>query len=71
LLVRLSIALASLMIAAPAPAQVSPPNSAGVAMGHLHFHVRDVAANRAFWVALGARPARPFGHAEVLSFDGL
>jgi hypothetical protein len=31
---------------------------------------RDVAANRA-WVALGARPARPLGGAEVLSFDGL
>jgi catechol 2,3-dioxygenase-like lactoylglutathione lyase family enzyme len=40
-------------------------------MGHLHFHVRDVAADRAFWVALGARPVRPFDHAEVLSFDGL
>src|SRR5688572_3066735 len=40
-------------------------------MGHLHFHVRDVAANRAFWVALGARPARPLGGAEVLSFEGL
>jgi catechol 2,3-dioxygenase-like lactoylglutathione lyase family enzyme len=40
-------------------------------MGHLHFHVRDVAANRAFWVALGGRPVRPFDRAEVLSFDGL
>ena len=40
-------------------------------MGHLHFHVRDVAANRGFWMALGARPARPFGQAEVLRFDGL
>jgi catechol 2,3-dioxygenase-like lactoylglutathione lyase family enzyme len=40
-------------------------------MGHLHFHVRDVAANRAFWIALGARQARPLGGAEVLRFDGL
>jgi catechol 2,3-dioxygenase-like lactoylglutathione lyase family enzyme len=69
---RLLIALAAMAVAvASAPAQVAPPNAAGVAMGHLHFYVRDVAANRAFWVALGARPAPPFGTAEVVSFDGL
>src|SRR6185436_3810754 len=69
---RLWIAVAALAVAAAAaPAQVAPPNAAGVAMGHLHFHVRDVAANRAFWVALGARRLRPFGGAEVLGFDGL
>ena len=64
-------AVAALTVAAPAPAQVAAPNAAGVAMGHLHFHVRNVAANRAFWVALGARPARPLGEAQVLTFDGL
>jgi catechol 2,3-dioxygenase-like lactoylglutathione lyase family enzyme len=69
---RLWIALAATVAAAAStPAQVSSPNAAGVAMGHLHFHVRDVAANRAFWVALGARPLRPFDGAEVLGFDGL
>ena len=57
--------------AAPASAQVTSPNAAGVAMGHLHFHVRDVAANRAFWAALGARPLRPFEGTEVLGFEGL
>jgi catechol 2,3-dioxygenase-like lactoylglutathione lyase family enzyme len=60
-----------MVAAASAPAQVAPPNATGVAMGHLHFHVRDVAANRAFWMALGARPLRPFDGAEVLAFDGL
>ena len=25
-------------------------------MGHLHYVVRDVAANKAFWVALGGKP---------------
>ena len=41
-----------------ARAELSPPNAAGVAMGHLHYVVRDVAANKAFWVALG-RPLHP------------
>jgi catechol 2,3-dioxygenase-like lactoylglutathione lyase family enzyme len=49
-------ALGLLAIAQPAAAQLSPPNAAGVAMGHLHYVVRDVAANKAFWVALGGKP---------------
>ena len=32
------------------------PNAAGVSMGHLHYRVRDVAANRRFWMALGGQP---------------
>jgi len=35
-------------------AQLAAPNAAGVAMGHLHYRVRDVEANRKFWLALGA-----------------
>ena len=34
-------------------AQLSEPNADGVAMGHLHYHVRDVEANKRFWVTLG------------------
>src|SRR5688572_10156274 len=33
---------------APAWAQVAAPNKAGVAMGHLHYRVRDVEANKKF-----------------------
>jgi lactoylglutathione lyase len=36
-----------------AEAQLSAPNAAGVAMGHLHYNVRDVEANKQFWLALG------------------
>jgi catechol 2,3-dioxygenase-like lactoylglutathione lyase family enzyme len=43
-------------LAGTAAAQLSPPNATGVAMGHLHYVVRDVAANKAFWVALGGKP---------------
>jgi catechol 2,3-dioxygenase-like lactoylglutathione lyase family enzyme len=37
-------------------AQLSSPNAAGVRMGHLHYHVRDVEANKRFWVSLGGTP---------------
>lgn len=37
-------------------AQIAPPNAVGVSMGHLHYVVRDVEANKAFWVALGGTP---------------
>jgi catechol 2,3-dioxygenase-like lactoylglutathione lyase family enzyme len=36
-----------------AQAQIAPANAAGVSMGHLHYIVRDVDANKDFWVALG------------------
>ena len=36
-------------------------------MGHLHYHVRDVAANKKFWMALGGRPIT-VGGIEVVKF---
>jgi aldose sugar dehydrogenase len=39
-------------------AQLAAPNSAGVAMGHLHYRVRDVDANKKFWIALGGEEVR-------------
>jgi catechol 2,3-dioxygenase-like lactoylglutathione lyase family enzyme len=59
-------ALAALHLAAHA--QLSKPNAAGVAMGHLHYVVRDVAANKAFWVALGGRPILFNGTTEGIVF---
>jgi glucose/arabinose dehydrogenase len=46
----------------PAP-QLAAPNSAGVAMGHLHYRVRDVEANRKFWIALGGEDVSARGQA--------
>ena len=37
-------------------------------MGHLHYVVRDVAANKAFWVALGGRPVLFNGTTEGIVF---
>jgi len=52
-------------------AQLSPPNNLGVTMGHLHYTVRDVEANRKFWVSLGANPAKKIGSNEVLMLPGV
>jgi catechol 2,3-dioxygenase-like lactoylglutathione lyase family enzyme len=48
-------------------AQLAPPNAAGVAMGHLHYTVKDVAAHVKFWTALGGRPMK-VGATEVIKF---
>lgn len=53
--------------AASAQAQLPAPNVAGVGMGHLHLNVRDPAAHRAFWTALGGTPLK-FGSMDVSKF---
>ena len=39
-------------------AQLATANDFGVTMGHLHYQVRDVEANKRFWVALGGEAVR-------------
>jgi catechol 2,3-dioxygenase-like lactoylglutathione lyase family enzyme len=55
LLVATAIAGVPAGAQAPKPT-LAAPNATGVSMGHLHYRVRDVAANRRFWMALGGRP---------------
>jgi glucose/arabinose dehydrogenase len=50
-------------------AQLASPNASGVAMGHLHYRVRDVEANKTFWVALGGEEVR--GQAGARPGSGL
>jgi catechol 2,3-dioxygenase-like lactoylglutathione lyase family enzyme len=42
--------VAALVLAAPAHAQLVPPNGAGVTIGHIHLAVKDVEAQRRFWI---------------------
>jgi glucose/arabinose dehydrogenase len=49
------------------PSSLAAPNAAGVAMGHLHFQVRDVEANARFWTALGGS-ATMAGKTAVVAF---
>jgi catechol 2,3-dioxygenase-like lactoylglutathione lyase family enzyme len=51
----------------PAFAQLAAPNPAGVAMGHLHYRVRDVDANARFWERLGGTRTR-IGQDDAIRF---
>ncbi len=49
--------LAVCLAIVPAFAQLAPPNAKGVTMGHIHLHVKDVAAQTHFWVdIMGGKP---------------
>jgi catechol 2,3-dioxygenase-like lactoylglutathione lyase family enzyme len=53
---RHALSLAAALLAAfafPAAAGIAAPNERGVSMGHLHYVVADVAAERDFWMRLG------------------
>lgn len=45
--------------------QLAAPNRAGVAMGHYHFVVRDVAASARFWTTLGGIASKAGAHTVV------
>ena len=64
---RLASVLTLIVLLPPAPvrAQLAAPNAMGVSMGHLHYVVRDVEANRKFWMDFGATPVT-FGGNEIL-----
>jgi catechol 2,3-dioxygenase-like lactoylglutathione lyase family enzyme len=61
MLTRCASLVLLLALAGSAAAQLSPGNAAGVAMGHLHFVARDVAATKAWWVKLGGEPVTLLG----------
>jgi catechol 2,3-dioxygenase-like lactoylglutathione lyase family enzyme len=68
-IIELAATAAAVVAAGPVTADdLSAPNAAGVAMGHLHYVVRDVAANKAFWVALGGRSVLFNGTTEGVVF---
>ena len=67
---QLFFAALSLVGLIAASGQLSQPNTTGVAMGHLHYHVKDVEANRKFWVALGGQ-ATHLGAMDVIKFPGV
>ena len=60
-----------LLVAGVAKAQIAEPNTAGVAMGHLHFYVADMDANKKFWITLGATASGKLGTSDVLKMPGV
>ena len=60
-----------LFTAVPMLAQLASPNSAGVAMGHLHLTTTDPEASRKFWIDfLGGQPMK-FANTEAYRFPGV
>jgi catechol 2,3-dioxygenase-like lactoylglutathione lyase family enzyme len=51
------VTVLTVLLAAPAAAQLAPPNDAGVTMGHVHLNVRDAEVQEKLWVEhFGATP---------------
>lgn len=64
-------ALAGLLVAAPASAQLFQPNQLGVTMGHVHLTVSDVDAHKRFWIDhLGGTLVKN-GPIELIQFPGV
>src|SRR5262245_53111300 len=66
----LVLSVATLWPAAPARAQLLPPNDMGVTMGHIHLSVRDVEAHKKFWVMVGGT-ALTIDGTDVIKFPGV
>jgi catechol 2,3-dioxygenase-like lactoylglutathione lyase family enzyme len=47
---RFLLAALTLTVAAPASAQLAPHNAAGITYGHVHINVKDIEAQKKFWV---------------------
>jgi catechol 2,3-dioxygenase-like lactoylglutathione lyase family enzyme len=69
--IRTGLAVLMLALSAGATqAQLASPNQSGVAMGHVHFIVRDLDANARFWAALGGRETQ-FGANRAFVFPDM
>jgi catechol 2,3-dioxygenase-like lactoylglutathione lyase family enzyme len=70
----LLILLAAMFVvfaAAPADAQLAPPNSSGVTMGHIHLFVKDVEAQKKFWTATMGGTVVQNGPLMLVQFPGV
>jgi catechol 2,3-dioxygenase-like lactoylglutathione lyase family enzyme len=47
---RLLVIAAALALAAPAQAQLAPPNAMGISYGHVHLNVKDIELQKKLWV---------------------
>lgn len=65
------ILIGALLAALPAGAQLAPPNSAGVRMGHIHLFVKDVDAQKTFWTATMGGTVVQNGPLMLIQFPGV
>jgi len=52
-------------------AQIAPPNSAGVSMGHIHLAVSDIEAQKRFWITAMGGVAVQNGPLSLIQFPGV
>jgi catechol 2,3-dioxygenase-like lactoylglutathione lyase family enzyme len=69
--VLILLAITSVWAAPPASAQLMPPNSAGVTMGHIHLFVKDVEAQKHFWTATMGGTVVQNGQLMLIQFPGV
>lgn len=65
---RLLLSIVLALTPTLASAQLAEYNDAGIAMGHLHYRARDLAANTAFWTTLGGKVVRTGSDTVVIRF---
>jgi catechol 2,3-dioxygenase-like lactoylglutathione lyase family enzyme len=61
---------AALAIVSPGWAELAAPNASGVSMGHIHLAVKDVDAERNFFILLGGVPVSN-GAIQMIQFPGV
>jgi catechol 2,3-dioxygenase-like lactoylglutathione lyase family enzyme len=67
----LILLIVAMFAALPASAQLLPPNSAGVTMGHVHLFVKDVEAQKHFWTATMGGTVVQNGQLMLIQFPGV
>ena len=65
-----TILVLAILSAAPARAQLVEPNQIGVRMGQMHLAVKDVAAQKHFWVSVMGGTLVKNGSLELIQFPG-
>ncbi len=60
----------AVIAAAPLAAQLASPNTAGVAIGHVHLNVTDIEAHQRFWAQLGGVPVNN-EKLQMMQFPGI
>lgn len=55
LLAPVIVAALGVFMAAPALAQLAPPNASGAAIGHIHINASDVDVPSRFWTTVGGK----------------
>ena len=67
----ISALVLTIVVAVPLLAQLAPPNAAGVTMGHMHLAVKDVDAQKEFWISAMGGTLVKNGPLELIQFPGV